>query len=229
MANHLLTTDVEAMDLPAGSDPPHAGRPLEPGPQDRSRADRVRGPGLPVGLGLEGIPQQRHDLRHPPPVGPDRDAPASRAYLHPRNQGRDRPRREHLALPGWPTSVGKELSAGSAAAEPGALPQGADYARERGIIVADTKFEWGMVGGEFLLIDEVLTPDSSRFWPADQYKPGRGQPSFDKQFVRDWLEATAWDKNSPPPALPPDVVAKTRQKYVEAYERLTGKELVSAG
>ena len=80
------------------------------------------------------------------------------------------------------------------------------------------------MGGELLLIDEVLTPDSSRFWPADQYAPGRGQPSFDKQFVRDWLSATDWDKNSPPPPLPDDVVAKTRQKYVEAYERLTDRE-----
>jgi phosphoribosylaminoimidazole-succinocarboxamide synthase len=101
---------------------------------------------------------------------------------------------------------------------------GSEYARQRGILIADTKFEFGQVGGELLLIDEVLTPDSSRFWPADQYAPGRGQPSFDKQFVRDWLSSTDWDKNSPPPALPDDVVAKTRQKYVEAYERLTDRE-----
>ena len=92
------------------------------------------------------------------------------------------------------------------------------------MIIADTKFEFGQVDGELILIDEVLTPDSSRFWPADQYEPGRGQPSYDKQFVRDWLSATDWDKNSPPPALPDDIVAKTRQKYVEAYEQLTGKE-----
>jgi phosphoribosylaminoimidazole-succinocarboxamide synthase len=99
----------------------------------------------------------------------------------------------------------------------------AEYARERGIIIADTKFEFGDCGGEIILIDEVLTPDSSRFWPADQYDPGDAQPSFDKQFVRDWLSATGWDKNSPPPALPEDVVKKTREKYVEAYERLSGK------
>jgi phosphoribosylaminoimidazole-succinocarboxamide synthase len=101
--------------------------------------------------------------------------------------------------------------------------QGADYARERGIIIADTKFEWGRVDDELILIDEVLTPDSSRFWPADLYRPGGSPPSFDKQFVRDWLETTAWDKNSPPPALPPEVVARTRQKYIEAYETLTGE------
>ena len=100
----------------------------------------------------------------------------------------------------------------------------ADYARSRGLIIADTKFEWGRLpGGELILIDEVLTPDSSRFWPADQYRPGGSPPSFDKQFVRDWLEASGWDKNSPPPDLPAEVVDGTRRKYVEAYERLTGQ------
>ena len=101
--------------------------------------------------------------------------------------------------------------------------RGAEYARAKGIIIADTKFEWGRVDGELILIDEVMTPDSSRFWPADRYEPGHGQPSFDKQFVRDWLTASGWDKNSDPPALPEDVVSKTREKYIEAYERLTGK------
>src|SRR5262249_30281314 len=96
-----------------------------------------------------------------------------------------------------------------------------EYARTRGVIIADTKFEWGRLpSGEIILIDEVLTPDSSRFWPADRYEPGRSQPSYDKQFVRDWLESTTWDKNSPPPELPADVVNKTREKYVEALERL---------
>jgi phosphoribosylaminoimidazole-succinocarboxamide synthase len=99
--------------------------------------------------------------------------------------------------------------------------QGAEFARGKGIIIADTKFEWGRVDGELILIDEVLTPDSSRFWPADQYEPGHGQPSFDKQFVRDHLSATNWDKDSPPPALPDDIVARTREKYIEAFERLT--------
>jgi phosphoribosylaminoimidazole-succinocarboxamide synthase len=100
----------------------------------------------------------------------------------------------------------------------------ANYARGLGIIIADTKFEWGTLpSGEVILIDEVLTPDSSRFWPADSYQPGRGQPSFDKQYVRDWLEQSGWDKNSPPPELPDDVVERTRAKYVEACERLTGR------
>jgi len=99
--------------------------------------------------------------------------------------------------------------------------RGAEHARTRGVIIADTKFEFGQAGGEIILIDEVLTPDSSRFWPADQYAPGKGQPSFDKQFVRDWLETTGWDKNSTPPELPADVVSHTRQKYIEAYQKLT--------
>lgn len=97
------------------------------------------------------------------------------------------------------------------------------HARERGIILADTKLEWGFKDGQLILIDEVFTPDSSRFWPADQYEPGRSQPSFDKQFVRDWLAATDWDKNSPPPPLPDEIVEQTRQRYIEAYERLTGR------
>ena len=99
------------------------------------------------------------------------------------------------------------------------------YARQRGIIIADTKFEFGLYEGRLILIDEVLTPDSSRFWPADKYRPGQSQPSFDKQFVRDYLETLDWDKTPPAPELPPDVVGKTRDKYVEAYERLTGKKL----
>ncbi|MDO4583311.1 MAG: phosphoribosylaminoimidazolesuccinocarboxamide synthase [Planctomycetia bacterium] len=102
--------------------------------------------------------------------------------------------------------------------------RGAEYARQRGIIIADTKFEWGLLDGKIILVDEVLTPDSSRFWPADEYVPGQGQPSFDKQFVRDWLLTSDWDRQSPPPPLPEDVIAKTREKYVEAYERLTGQK-----
>ena len=102
----------------------------------------------------------------------------------------------------------------------------AEYALTRGIILADTKFEWGLTpSGEVLLVDEVLTPDSSRFWPAEGYEPGHDQPSFDKQYVRNWLEGQPWDKTPPAPALPEDVVAGTRQRYLEAYERLTGKRL----
>ncbi|MGH2724292.1 MAG: phosphoribosylaminoimidazolesuccinocarboxamide synthase [Actinomycetota bacterium] len=100
---------------------------------------------------------------------------------------------------------------------------GAGLAAERGVILADTKFEFGFVGGEITLCDEVMTPDSSRFWPADQYRPGGPQPSFDKQYVRDWLDASGWDHEPPPPDLLPEVVAQTAVRYREAYERITGE------
>jgi len=102
-----------------------------------------------------------------------------------------------------------------------------DYAKKRGIIIADTKFEFGLIDGLLVLIDEVLTPDSSRFWPADQYQPGRSQPSFDKQFVRDYLDGLDWNKQPPGPELPPEIVRRTAEKYLEAYERLTGRPLPS--
>jgi len=100
-----------------------------------------------------------------------------------------------------------------------------EYALSRGIIIADTKFEFGMHNNEVILIDEALTPDSSRFWPSGQYQPGKTQPSFDKQFVRDYLETLDWDKNPPAPRLPQEIVEKTSLKYLEAYKKLTGKEL----
>jgi phosphoribosylaminoimidazole-succinocarboxamide synthase len=109
---------------------------------------------------------------------------------------------------------------------------GRDFARERGIIIADTKFEFGWLNDaetgepEVILIDEALTPDSSRFWPADQYKPGGSQPSYDKQYVRDYLNTLAWDKTPPGPELPADVVEKTAEKYREAFQRVTGRTLV---
>jgi phosphoribosylaminoimidazole-succinocarboxamide synthase len=101
----------------------------------------------------------------------------------------------------------------------------ADYARERGIIIADTKFEFGLIDGEITLADEVLTPDSSRFWPADSYEPGRAQPSYDKQYVRDYLESLHWNKQPPAPALPEEVARRTSEKYREAYRALTGYTL----
>lgn len=101
----------------------------------------------------------------------------------------------------------------------------AEYALRRGIIIADTKFEFGLHRGQLILIDEALTPDSSRFWPADQYTPGRPQPSFDKQPLRDWLAATGWNREPPPPPLPDEVVAAMAERYREAYRRLTGEEI----
>ena len=101
-----------------------------------------------------------------------------------------------------------------------------EYAQKRGIIIADTKFEFGLLNSEIILIDELLTPDSSRFWPADKYEPGTSQPSFDKQFVRDYLNSTGWDKNSTPPQLPDEVITETQRKYKEAYEKITGKKFI---
>lgn len=117
--------------------------------------------------------------------------------------------------------IGKQLMEASIAV----YKKACAHAESRGIILADTKFEFGMVDGKMILIDEILTPDSSRFWPKDQYQPGMSPPSFDKQFVRDYLETLDWDKTPPAPKLPAEVVAKTSQKYLEAYERLTGSTL----
>jgi len=102
--------------------------------------------------------------------------------------------------------------------------KGSEYAKKKGIIIADTKFEFGKINDEIIIIDEVLTPDSSRFWPADRYELGKSQPSFDKQFVRDYLTNTGWDKNSNPPKLPVHIIKETRKKYIESYELITGKE-----
>jgi phosphoribosylaminoimidazole-succinocarboxamide synthase len=121
--------------------------------------------------------------------------------------------------------IGTELSATIRDISIRLYKEAADYAATRGIIIADTKFEFGLDNhGKLYLMDEALTADSSRFWPADQYQVGTNPPSFDKQFVRDWLEQSGWDKNSPPPELPPEVVERTRAKYIEAYERLTGSK-----
>jgi phosphoribosylaminoimidazole-succinocarboxamide synthase len=120
--------------------------------------------------------------------------------------------------------IGRELALALRQRSLDIYRRASEYARSRGLILADTKFEWGLLpDGQVILIDEVLTPDSSRFWPADQYREGIGPPSFDKQFVRDWLETTGWDKNSPPPPLPDEVVECTREKYLEAYKLITGE------
>ncbi|HNR30613.1 MAG TPA: phosphoribosylaminoimidazolesuccinocarboxamide synthase [Candidatus Hydrogenedentes bacterium] len=120
--------------------------------------------------------------------------------------------------------IGKDWNDQGRAAAIAVYRRARDIAADRGIILCDTKFEFGVRDGALVLADEILTPDSSRFWPADQYAPGRNPPSFDKQFVRDYLETTGWDKNSPQPPLPEDIVMKTREKYLEAYTLLTGRK-----
>ncbi len=220
--NHLISTDVDAMDLPAGVDlGPLRGRstlcrktevvPIEcvvrgylagSGWKEYQQSGAVCGIRLPDGL-VESD-------RLPEPIF----TPSTKAET-----GHD----ENISYEQMVDVVGPKISAELKRRSLDIFSRGSDYARERGIIIADTKFEFGQIGDELILIDEVLTPDSSRFWPADQYSPGKGQPSYDKQFVRDWLSATDWDKNSPPPALPDDIIAKTREKYVEAFRQLTGK------
>jgi phosphoribosylaminoimidazole-succinocarboxamide synthase len=223
--NHLISTNVDEMDLPADVDRSLlAGRstlcrktevvPIEcvvrgylagSGWKEYQQNGKVCGVQLPPGL--------KESDRLPVPIF----TPATKEAT-----GHD----ENISFERMAEIVGRDLAEELQRRSLRIFQRGSEYARQRGIIIADTKFEFGLVGNELLLIDEVLTPDSSRFWPADQYAPGHGQPSFDKQFVRDWLSSTPWDKNSPPPALPDDVVAKTRHKYVEAYERLTDREFV---
>ena len=132
---------------------------------------------------------------------------------------------ENISLERARETLGKETATTLRDRSLAVYAKAAEYARRHGILIADTKFEWGEADGRIFLIDEVLTPDSSRFWPIAAYEPGHGQPSFDKQYVRDYLEQIRWNKQPPVPSLPPDVVERTRDKYREAFERLTGRRL----
>ena len=132
---------------------------------------------------------------------------------------------ENITVAQMEDLVGKELTDRLAQASIDVYAAARDYAKGKGIIIADTKFEFGIIDGEISLIDEVLTPDSSRFWDMDGYAPGKSQPSYDKQFVRDWLDDAGWDHEPPAPELPSDVVASTAERYLEAYRMLTGNSL----
>jgi len=220
--HHLLSLDAADAGLPAEVDlAPLAGRsmvvrkaqvvPIEcvvrgylagSGWKEYRAGGAVCGVKLPAGL--------QESSRLPKPIF----TPATKA-----ESGHD----ENIPFEEMARRVGSELAEELRAASLQVYERGAAHAASRGILVADTKFEWGLVDGRPILIDEALTPDSSRFWPASDYEPGRGQASFDKQYVRDWLETSGWDKNSPPPKLPDEVVLGTRAKYVEAFERLTGE------
>ena len=136
-----------------------------------------------------------------------------------------RTRREHLVRSRWSSLAGRELSEQLRDLSIKIYQTAADYAETRGIIIADTKFEFGRTPAGLVLADEVLTPDSSRFWPKDNYRPGGAQESFDKQYVRDYLEAIKWNKQPPAPGLPPEVAARTSEKYIQAYTQLTGHPL----
>ncbi|HEY5316120.1 MAG TPA: phosphoribosylaminoimidazolesuccinocarboxamide synthase [Pirellulales bacterium] len=220
--HHLLTADVDQMGLPAAIDRESlAGRsmlvkktqvvPIEcvvrgylsgSGWKEYRQQGTVCGLGLPSGL--------RESDRLAQPIF----TPATKA-----ESGHD----ENISLEVMADVVGRSRAEELRERSIALYQRGAAHAAQCGIIIADTKFEWGEIDGRLIVIDEVLTPDSSRFWPADRYQPGRGQASFDKQFVRDWLETSSWDKNSPPPALPSEVITQTRAKYIEAFERLSGQ------
>jgi len=222
ITHHLLTTDVDAMGLPAAIDRgPLRGRsmlvrcaeviPFEcvvrgwlagSGLAEYRKTGTVCGVPLPPGLAPGG--------RLPAPIF----TPATKAA-----SGHD----ENVSFDLVADRIGGDLAATLRDKSLDVYARGAEHAAARGIILADTKFEWGRLpDGTLLLVDEVLTPDSSRFWPAAAAGAGRVPDSFDKQFVRDWLEASGWDKSSPPPALPTDIVAKTRDKYLDACRLLTG-------
>ena len=130
---------------------------------------------------------------------------------------------ENISFDAAADLVGREVAERAREISIAAYLAGAEIAERRGIVIADTKFELGVVDGELIICDEILTPDSSRFWPADEWKPGSAPPSFDKQPVRDWAESTGWDKSSDPPTIPPEVIAETRERYVTAYERISGR------
>jgi phosphoribosylaminoimidazole-succinocarboxamide synthase len=229
--SHLISTDINSVELPAGADKAElAGRttivkkcrvaPVEcvvrgylegSGLKEYRQSGAVCGVRLPAGL------VQCSKL--PEPIF----TPATKE-----ESGHD----QNISFEEMAKIVGPSVAEDLRRRSIDIYQRAAEHALAGGIIIADTKFEFGFIKGktgsdELILIDEVLTPDSSRFWPADQYQPGRAQPSFDKQYLREWLETTTWDKNSPPPELPDEVIAGTHQKYVEAYEKLTGKRFVA--
>ncbi|WP_442484653.1 phosphoribosylaminoimidazolesuccinocarboxamide synthase [Aeoliella sp. SH292] len=222
--HHLITTDVDQMPLPEGTDREVLrGRsmltkkakvvPMEcvvrgylagSGWNEYRESGEVCGVKLPGGL-VESD-------RLPEPIF----TPATKAEMGEHD--------ENISFERMASVIGTELAEELRTRSIDLFNRGSEHAARCGLLFADTKFEFGHCDGELILIDEVMTPDSSRFWPADQYHPGGPQPSFDKQFVRDWLLASTWDRNSAPPELPEEIVAKTRAKYIEAFERLTGAE-----
>jgi phosphoribosylaminoimidazole-succinocarboxamide synthase len=221
VANHLITAAASEFPAPFDSDPELRGRamlvkradvvPVEcvargylagSGWKEYRKRGLVCGVPLPAGLTESG--------RLPEPIF----TPTTKA-----SEGHDLP----LTFEETVDLVGRGLAERLWELTIGLYERAAEIARDRGIVVADTKFEFGFADGELILVDEVLTPDSSRFWPADRYAPGGPQASFDKQYVRDWLDASGWNREPPPPELPAEVVEQTAARYREAYERITGE------
>jgi phosphoribosylaminoimidazole-succinocarboxamide synthase len=221
IGNHLISVDRRDFPEPFRSEPSLSGRAMLV-----SRAQVVPvecvARGYLTGSGLKQYRSEGHVCGVPLPPGLDESSRLPEPIFTPTTkaaEGHDLP----LTFEETIDLVGRGLAEKLREITIALYERGAAVAAERGIIVADTKFEFGFSGGELILIDEVLTPDSSRFWPADGYASGRSQPSFDKQFVRDWLDASGWDHEPPAPRLPTEVVARTAEKYREAYERVTGE------
>ena len=215
--NHLLSTDVSA--LP----PEYAGRSMWVRRADMFQVECVAR-GYLAGSGWKDYQRTRAVCGIPLPAGLQESSALPEPIFTPATKaqsGHD----ENISFEEAAAVIGKETAARLRDLTLALYKHAADYARTRGILIADTKFEFGVVDGQIVLADEVLTPDSSRFWPADQYQPGRAQPSFDKQYVRDYLESIHWNKQPPAPALPADVAQRTADKYKEAYRLLTGKDL----
>jgi len=225
--NHLLATELNDFPEPYSGHPELAGRSvfaqrLEPVPVECVARGYLAGSGWKeyqvdgtvCGIGLpEGLTES---AKLPEPIF----TPATKA-----TDGHD----ENISFERMVGIVGEETATRLRDLTLELYTAAADYARDRGILIADTKFEFGFDGdGNIVWMDEALTPDSSRFWPADDYQPGRSQASFDKQYVRDWLEASGWDKEPPAPTLPPEVVEGTLSRYLEAYRLLTGEDFVMA-
>ncbi len=222
--NHLLATELTDFPAPFRDHPELAGRSvlvqrLEPIPIECVARGYITGSGWKeyqadgTVCGIPLPPGLRDCERLPAPIF----TPATKA-----TEGHD----ENISYERAAAIVGEETAAALRRLTLELYQSAAAFALQRGIIVADTKFEFGFDGqGRIVWMDEALTPDSSRFWPADDYRPGRSQPSYDKQFVRDWLDASGWDREPPPPPLPPEVVAGTLDRYRQAYRQLTGLEL----
>jgi phosphoribosylaminoimidazole-succinocarboxamide synthase len=221
IGNHLLDADREAFPEPFRTDEELAGRAMLVRKAQVVPVECVAR-GYLTGSGLKQYRAEGHVCGVPLPAGLDEASRLPEPIFTPTTkaaEGHDLP----LTFEETVDLVGRGLAERLREVTIALYERGAQVAAERGILVADTKFEFGFAGGELILIDEVLTPDSSRFWPADGYEPGRAQPSFDKQFVRDWLDESGWDHEPPPPELPEDVISRTADKYREAYERVAGE------
>jgi phosphoribosylaminoimidazole-succinocarboxamide synthase len=219
--NHLLSADRRDFPEPFRSEPALAGRAMLARKAEVVPVECVAR-GYLTGSGLKQYRAEGHVCGVPLPPGLDEAHKLPEPIFTPTTkaaEGHDLP----LTYGETVDVVGEGLAEKLREITIALYERGAEVAAERGILVADTKFEFGFADGELILIDEVLTPDSSRFWPADGYTPGRVQPSFDKQFVRDWLDASGWDHEPPAPDLPAEVIERTASKYREAYERVAGE------